>query len=298
VPTWPQVFPGLRVVDVADPTRPQEVAAYETGAYATRAVINGNQGTFIAMAGYECTNNLILGSCIGVTPDGVQPLDNGTGIPLHVDARRTFIASATDGERNLIADSDSAFRSSSPALTTGFWATTSVRRHRQDAVGQPLGPNPGGGVCCPDDNPGKYHRLQRDRSSDQGAGVHIACAVYHTLRWSYSNSKAGSGIVLANCGHQMLHASAIVPVTESTVSGTVCAGCAVEIFLNGESEGRIYEGTTIAYGSGHFTLGQGSPLAGPYLTATATDADGNTSEFPVPHAAGGTACLPLVLRSR
>jgi len=77
----------------------------------------------------------------------------------------------------------------------------------------------------------------------------------------------------------MLPAPIILAVTETGVSGVACPVCTVEIFSDEEDEGRVYEGTTIADAAGHFTLDKASPLTGPYLTATATDAEGNTSEF-------------------
>ncbi|HEX9837733.1 MAG TPA: Ig-like domain-containing protein, partial [Anaerolineales bacterium] len=67
-----------------------------------------------------------------------------------------------------------------------------------------------------------------------------------------------------------------------TVSGTACANCTVEIFSDSGDEGAIYEGRVVADGNGAFIFEKGAPLAGPFLTATATDPDGNTSEFSQP----------------
>ncbi|MDO8614911.1 MAG: hypothetical protein Q7T33_04125 [Dehalococcoidia bacterium] len=64
--------------------------------------------------------------------------------------------------------------------------------------------------------------------------------------------------------------------------GTACAGCTVELFSDGEDEGRVYEGTATADGTGNWTLNPS--VSGPNLTATATDAAGNTSEFSAPFA--------------
>ena len=67
-----------------------------------------------------------------------------------------------------------------------------------------------------------------------------------------------------------------------TVSGTACANCIVEIFSDNGDEGAIFEGWILADENSSFTFEKGASLAGPFLTATATDADGNTSEFSPP----------------
>jgi hypothetical protein len=66
---------------------------------------------------------------------------------------------------------------------------------------------------------------------------------------------------------------------DGKMTGTACADCTVEIFSDNENEGAVYEGRTSADGSGFFTFEKGAPFTGPNLTATATDRDGNTSEF-------------------
>ena len=63
------------------------------------------------------------------------------------------------------------------------------------------------------------------------------------------------------------------------ISGTACAGCIVEIFSDDEREGTVYEGTTTTDSNGVFAFEKNAPFAGPNLTTTATDPDGNTSVF-------------------
>ena len=60
-----------------------------------------------------------------------------------------------------------------------------------------------------------------------------------------------------------------------------CAGCIVELFSDDEDEGRLYEGYAIADGSCHWRWT--GNVAGPYVTATATDEEGNMSAFSAPH---------------
>ena len=67
------------------------------------------------------------------------------------------------------------------------------------------------------------------------------------------------------------------------IAGTACAGCTVEVFSDAseyKTQGEVYLGQTTADGSGAFTLILAtSYLTRPYVTATATDASNNTSQF-------------------
>ena len=68
-------------------------------------------------------------------------------------------------------------------------------------------------------------------------------------------------------GNQMLPAPIIITVTETSISGTACPGCTIEIFSDIEDEGRFYEGTTIADFTGYWILNTDHYLSGLHLTA-------------------------------
>jgi parallel beta-helix repeat protein len=85
----------------------------------------------------------------------------------------------------------------------------------------------------------------------------------------------------------------------STLTGTACAECVVEVFANPNSEqsGRTYLGTTTAAGNGIFSYTAGMGYT--YLTATATNGEGTTSEFSNSLQVGEDAnfvYLPLILK--
>jgi len=71
-------------------------------------------------------------------------------------------------------------------------------------------------------------------------------------------------------------------IVAGTAAGTTCPNCTVELFSASDDQGRVYEGQVTADRSGAFIFNKGNPFTGPHLTATATDADGNTSESSVP----------------
>ena len=72
------------------------------------------------------------------------------------------------------------------------------------------------------------------------------------------------------------------------MTGLACANCIVEIFSDSSDQGGIYEGQTVADGTGFFsfskgvasaTFGKGVAFTGPRLTTNATDPNGSTTEF-------------------
>jgi hypothetical protein len=78
-------------------------------------------------------------------------------------------------------------------------------------------------------------------------------------------------------GNTELAAPTILNATANGVGGTACANCLVEVFSDDAIDAEVYEGTALADGSGDFLLLAG--IAGPNVTATNTNAGGNTSEL-------------------
>jgi len=80
-------------------------------------------------------------------------------------------------------------------------------------------------------------------------------------------------------------ASALLPPTvleTSPISGTAPPGSTVELFLDGGHEGRFFIGTVKADIAGNFSTAFDLTGFVGNVTATATDANGNTSEFSLP----------------
>jgi CSLREA domain-containing protein len=104
----------------------------------------------------------------------------------------------------------------------------------------------------------------------------------NTITRNRVHSNQLKGIALLSGGNAGLAAPVIATASATQVSGTACANCTVEVFSDATDEGAIYEGTTTANAAGNWTFSKPGGLSGPYVTATATDGQGNTSEFSAP----------------
>ncbi|UCH86086.1 MAG: right-handed parallel beta-helix repeat-containing protein [Dehalococcoidia bacterium] len=152
-----------------------------------------------------------------------------------------------------------------------------------NSLGEPQ-PNKVWGVGIGD---GAQGNLIGGTSPDEGnviafnteAGVFVQeGALYNTIRGNSIYSNGGKGIELASGGNAELAPPTVDSV--GSVFGTACATCTIDVYSDEEDEGRVYEGSTTADGDGNWSF-SGTP-GGPNITATATDSDGNTSEFSEP----------------
>jgi CSLREA domain-containing protein len=120
----------------------------------------------------------------------------------------------------------------------------------------------------------------------------------NTITQNSIYSNAGLGIDLAPLGavnnndandddagpNQQLNFPELTVVSPTFAGGTACGGCVVEIFIADESvenfgEGKTFVGSGTAADDGTFTVELENVKYGDFLTATATDANGSTSEF-------------------
>jgi hypothetical protein len=99
---------------------------------------------------------------------------------------------------------------------------------------------------------------------------------------NHIHSSTTEAILLLEGGNDELGPPVITTADAMQVSGTACGNCTVEIFSDAAEEGAIYEGTTLAMLAGNWSYTKAGGLAGSNLTATATDAQGNTSQFSAP----------------
>lgn len=110
----------------------------------------------------------------------------------------------------------------------------------------------------------------------------VGGAVRNSIRRNRIHSNTNEGIQLTAGANEGIIGPAIDTASATRLTGSACAGCIVEIFSDAGDEGAIYEGTATAGGSGNWTFDKAAGLTGPNVTATATDSQGNTSEFSAP----------------
>jgi hypothetical protein len=89
--------------------------------------------------------------------------------------------------------------------------------------------------------------------------------------------------------NEQLNHAVLNAATTTTVTGTACAGCTVELFIadirasdSGQGQygqGRTFIGSAVADGAGNFSAAVSGLVGGEHVTALVIDSDGNTSEF-------------------
>lgn len=111
-----------------------------------------------------------------------------------------------------------------------------------------------------------------------GAGIVVSTPRNRIRRNSIFEN--GATAIAITAGVTVPQPPNITSATRSGIEGFACSGCTVEIFSDLGSQGRRYEASVVASQSGQFAFS--GWVAGPNVTATATDIDGSTSAFSLP----------------
>lgn len=221
---------------------------------AARNVISGNNGGGIEMVGDRAWNNQILNNLIGSDQTGTVARGNtGDGVLINTSSRSNRVGGVLVNEANLIANNSA----SGISIVAAVANTNNTLRGNSIFANSTLGIDLGGnGVTLNDAN-----------DADTGAN---RVQNFPTLSLATSNSPTEV---------QLTGSLASVANTTYTVDFYASAN----LDLSGHGEGQFYLGSTdlTTDGSGQvpFTNTFIAPLPGRYLSATATDPFGNTSEF-------------------
>lgn len=237
-------------------------------------LISGNGVCGLGMWESTTSHNTIRGNLIGVDQTGLQAWGNGgDGIHINGAHHNTMLENVLSGNGSGIqgcCNADSAYN-----VIRNNWIGVGLD-------GQESVPNKIFGVWFHD---GAGHNTVGPGNTIAynpfGVQVDAAASVGNTITSNsiYSNTEAG--IRLADGANGGLAAPQISSfnLAEGVVWGHTCSYCVVEIFSDQGEQGALYEGRTTADAKGLFSYDRSLPLLGPHLTATATDAAGNTSSF-------------------
>lgn len=239
-------------------------------------VIAGNTDYGVYIGGAGTNGNQLLSNTIG----GSTALGNGkNGVYVHTNAGSTIIGGS--GYGNTIAGNG--------ADGILFFDITGMTLVQFNIIKE----NSQSGIMSWGDG---LQVISNTIHNNTNSGIYIAdTATGNTLSQNSIYDNGGQGIELASGGNGGLSAPVIITATQLGAMGTACASCWVEIFSDDADEGKIYEGTTIADGSGAWFYA--GALVGRYATATAIDISaGNTSAFSAPKVVPITLFLPAILK--
>jgi len=237
-------------------------------------VISGND-TGVRISGVATAANVVTGNFIGTDASGTVAVPNRHGVYI-----------ADGAQQNTISDNVISGNSSYGVLIVDGSNQTIVS-------GNFIGTNATGDAALPNGDSGVHIAYGADNNTIGGLGLTTANriafnnrdgvsvtedATGNAIRRNSIHSNGGKGIDLTNGGNNELTPPVITGF--DPVRGTACPDCAIDVFYDDEDEGRVYEGSTTASGGGNWSFA--GSLEGPNVTATATDADGNTSEFSDP----------------
>ncbi len=216
-------------------------------------LISGNAGDGIELNGLTAINNVVLGNIIGANAAGTSGLPNASGILITTSSRSNIVGGLTAGAANLIAFN------TGDGIGVAAAAANTNNTFRGNAI-----------------------------FSNGNLGIDLGTA---GISANDSND--------ADTGANQMQNFPVLSAATNTVSGTVIVGTLnsrpsttyeIEFYSNiqpnplGSGEGQTYLGATTINtdGSGNGSFSVSFPvvaLAGRYISATATDPFGNTSEF-------------------
>ncbi len=243
---------------------------------AERNLISGNNDSGVNLFDSGTMSNTVSGNTIGTDAGGSYALPNHGGVLVFNGASHTRI------EDNLVSGNSATGILIGGAGATGN--TISGNIIGANAAGTAAIGNAQSGVAifgaAHDNTIGPGNVIAYNGDAGVWMGPYLGASPTNnivTQNSIYSNTNAG--INLTDGGNLELFPPILTDVTPHSAAGQAPPGSTVEIFSDAADEGRYYHGSAAANASGAFTFTQAGTFTGTHVTATAADADGNTSEF-------------------
>ncbi len=267
---------GLQIRSAGNLLRGLVIQRFHTGIEVIDARDNRIEGNFI---GTDASGTQAAGNrCSGISVSGDQGGGGSTG---------NVIGGSSPEARNLVAANGCA------GVEIGPRGQNRVQGNYigSDASGTAPLANQGDGVYIFSDSQGSLiggTGVEQPNvilfNGGNGIQVHGGAgpAIRNRLVRNRISGNGGQGIALTAGGNEELAAPVISSANASGAAGSACALCTVEVFSDNAAQGRFYEGSAIADATGHWSLSLGTLFRHVYVTATATDGQGNTSEFSAP----------------
>ena len=245
-----------------------------------RNVISGNETSGIIISGNRNARfNTVQGNFIGTDIGGTSGLGGQQdGVWIGDGASGNLIGGASSEEANLISGNDQY------GITITSSETDSNRvignRIGTDAGGTRAIPNLYGGVFLiggtKRNQIGPSNAIRFNR---HGILIYNDSTLYNRITQNSISGNEGFGILLFSNGNGGIPAP-VFSLDAAGVHGTTVPNGMVEIFSDDSLQGGVYEGSMVADEGGNFSW-TGTP-GGPFVTATVTDPEGNTSGFSSP----------------
>jgi hypothetical protein len=240
-----------------------------------RNVISGHNFANVQID-FNVPNNTVAGNIIGPDVNGSgAAMTNGTGV--------SVLGPGTAISNNVISDNLGGVLLSGSVVQntviTGNFVGT-------DLAGNAAVPN-GGGISVESSAsnnmvggtiPGEGNLI----AFNTGTGVVVSGATTtgNAIRGNSIHDNGGVEISLVSGANGGIAAPTVTAAGAGGTTGTACANCEIDVFSDGAGDAEFYEGSTTADGTGNWGLV--AEIAGPNVTATASNAGGNTSQLSAP----------------
>ncbi len=246
-------------------TRHFEMTAYDT----IPNIISGNGSHGIYLVGGS--HNLIAGNLIGVNRTKTDTLGNGFEGIMMVDADSNAVTSNVIGG-NYSSNGINIIRGGGNVISQNAIGCDAIDPDRN------LG-NSGHGICISQSSGNRIVENTIAHNHVYGINVYGDQALHNKMVRNSIFLNLWAGIKNESGGNKELEPPILTAATSNSVAGTALPNATIEIFTDEQSQGAIYLGTVAADTAGQFSWTGEGLLPGFFYTATATDANGNTSEF-------------------